>query len=281
MYWDDLSPQYGSVYYYRDILNNRFIVSFVEVENWNYGGSLTFEAILYLSGQIMYQYDVMDPGNDNLYENTVGIENATGTDGLQIVYNSVYVHDYLAVRIYTPVSWLYSDIHGGILAAGEDTVAVITFDATELEEDVYTGAIEITCNDPGESFISIPVTFNVGDQGCVYTPGDCNHNGAPLELSDVIAMIGMYRGTIDPYYTCSCPPHGSEFAPESDPNGNCIALELSDVVTEIGAYRGTTEASGCVDCPGLLRLGHEDEVRQLMVAPLKSKSKDGKGRIVD
>lgn len=85
---------------------------------------------------------------------------------------------------------------------------------------------------------------------CSYIPGDCDHNGIPLELSDVIAMIGMYRGTIDPAYTCDCPPHGSDFAPDADPNGNCIAFELGDVVTEIAAYRGTTEASGCEDCPG-------------------------------
>ena len=85
---------------------------------------------------------------------------------------------------------------------------------------------------------------------CSYTPGDCDHNGTPVELSDVIAMIGMYRGTVDPAYTCDCPPHGSNFAPEADPNGNCVAFELGDVVTEIAAYRGTGQASGCVDCPG-------------------------------
>ncbi len=89
--------------------------------------------------------------------------------------------------------------------------------------------------------------------GCDYIPGDCDHNGIPLELGDVIAMIGMYRGSVEPDYTCNCPPHGSDFAPEADPNGNCIAFELGDVVTEIGAYRGTTEASGCVDCPGSRR----------------------------
>lgn len=85
---------------------------------------------------------------------------------------------------------------------------------------------------------------------CIYFAGDCNHNGVPVELADVMAMIGMYRGAVDPYYTCDCPPHGSDFAPEADPNGNCIAYELGDAITEIGAYRGTVEPSGCEDCPG-------------------------------
>jgi hypothetical protein len=91
---------------------------------------------------------------------------------------------------------------------------------------------------------------------CVYLPGDCNHNGIALELGDVIAMIGMYRGSIGPYYICDCgvDPPGTQFAATADPNGNCVAFELGDVVTEIGAYRGSTTASGCQDCPGSLRL---------------------------
>ena len=89
-----------------------------------------------------------------------------------------------------------------------------------------------------------------GSPGCDYLAGDCNHNGVSLELADVVSMIGMYRGTVEPYYSCDCPPHGADFVPEADPSGNCVALELNDVVTEIGAYRGTGAASGCEDCPG-------------------------------
>ncbi len=82
-----------------------------------------------------------------------------------------------------------------------------------------------------------------------YTPGDCNGNGVALEMADVIAMIGMYRGNILPNYTCNCSPHGNFFAPYADPDGNCVAFELNDVVTEIGAYRGSAPVSGCADCP--------------------------------
>ena len=112
------------------------------------------------------------------------------------------------------------------------------------------------CSDEGGSSGYYEIMYSRGDvvagpcSECEYTPGDCNHNGVPLELSDVVTMIGMYRGTVVPAYTCDCPPNGSDFAPEADPNGNCVAFELADVVAEIGAYRGTTEASGCPDCPG-------------------------------
>ena len=83
-----------------------------------------------------------------------------------------------------------------------------------------------------------------------YIAGDCNHNGVPLQLADVTAMIGMYRGTSLPCYVCDCQPHGFAFAATADPNGNCVAFELGDVVTEIGAYRGLSTVSSCEDCPG-------------------------------
>ncbi len=87
---------------------------------------------------------------------------------------------------------------------------------------------------------------------CLYIPGDCDHNSFPIELTDVLAMIGFYRGNIEPDYLCGCgeDPIIHDFAATADPNGNCAPNELLDVVTEIAAYRGTMTASGCPDCPG-------------------------------
>lgn len=82
-----------------------------------------------------------------------------------------------------------------------------------------------------------------------YVAGDCDINGIPAELADVIAMIALYRGTLIPQITCECPPQSDEFIPYADPDGNCLPFELSDVVAMIGAYRGTFDALGCPDCP--------------------------------
>ncbi len=106
-----------------------------------------------------------------------------------------------------------------------------------------------------------------GGDDCQYVPGDPNCNTIPAELPDVIAMIGMYRGTVPHCYECDCPPHGN-FAPSADPNGNCISDELPDVVAMIGIYRGTVPIESCDDCPGqgLLAPGG-------IVPSLKSKAK--------
>lgn len=111
-------------------------------------------------------------------------------------------------------------------------------------------------------------------EGCEYVPGDCDHNTVPLEIVDILAMIGLYRGTISPIYTCACPPHGLEFVPEADPNGNCVAMELNDVIIEIGAYRGNVNVSSCADCPGTLRLGPDGAEGTQAVPSLKSKVKN-------
>ncbi len=163
VYWDDLNFETGgSAYFYTNNVDS-CIVAYVDVPHYYSEGSYTFEVIMLGTGNIVYQYQ--EATGPSVNQETIGIENAAGTVGLQVAYNSAYVHDFLAVKIYSPVGWLNSDTHSGVLESGEDIVAVITFDATELEEGVYTGAIEITCNDPGESFINIPVTFDVGGQG--------------------------------------------------------------------------------------------------------------------
>ncbi len=114
-------------------------------------------------------------------------------------------------------------------------------------------------------------------EGCEYVPGDCDHNSVPLELTDILAIIGMYRGQILPIYTCPCPPHGIEFLAEGDPNGNCTALELDDVVIEIGAYRGDVTVSGCEDCPGSIWLGPEGQESGEAAPSLKTRVKTGEG----
>ncbi len=92
-------------------------------------------------------------------------------------------------------------------------------------------------------------SFNLWPCTGAYIAGDCNTNGIPLELADVIAMIALYRGILIPQYRCECPPHSDEFVPNADPDGNCVPFELSDVVAIIAAYNGAIEPLGCPDCP--------------------------------
>ncbi|HEY3296999.1 MAG TPA: T9SS type A sorting domain-containing protein [bacterium] len=83
-FWDDLITNIsGTIYYYADAANQRFIVSWVDVPHYGMGGPNTFQVILYDSGTVVLQYaDLFDATSC-----TIGIENQTGTSALQLCYD--------------------------------------------------------------------------------------------------------------------------------------------------------------------------------------------------
>jgi hypothetical protein len=185
MLWDDLSPQNrGTVYYYHDTVNDRFVVSFSNVPFFSRGGDLYFEAILYPNGRILFEYATIDGGTRGLSELTIGIENSTGTDGLQVTFDAPYLHGDMAILFRPPSHWLGLSLRNGTIMPGNDTSVVVTFDATDLEEGAYTGHLELNSNDPDEGSIAIPVTFTVGGTG---TP---NIVQTPSSLSDTLYQGG-------------------------------------------------------------------------------------------
>jgi hypothetical protein len=87
-FWDDLVVGNAStVYWHND--GTRLIVQYDNVEHYFSGGPYTFQVILHQNGSIDYQYlSMADPKDDA----TIGIQNGTGTDGLQVAFNTAYVH---------------------------------------------------------------------------------------------------------------------------------------------------------------------------------------------
>ncbi len=173
-FWDDLNPGAGgSVYYYADVANQRFIVEWDAVYRYGTTTPETFQAILNADGSIVYQYKTM---NGSLNLSTIGIENAAGSDGLQTVFNAAYVHNNLAVLysfVPPPLPWLTIAPASGTLpghtAGGQITV---NFDATDLVEGVYTGNVVIGTNDPDHPQIIVPVTLTVSNTVGIGDPDD-------------------------------------------------------------------------------------------------------------
>ncbi len=161
-FWDDLNPlEGGSIRTYHDVANQRRIIQWTNVPLAGTGGAAkqTFQIILNADGTILTQYKTVNSPTSA----TVGIENATGSDGLQVVFNGAYLHNNLAIRFGTapPVTWLTVAPPAGSIAPGGNAVLDLDFDATGLALGQYEALLRITTNDPDETQLNVPVTLNV------------------------------------------------------------------------------------------------------------------------
>jgi len=206
VFFDDLDPeQYGTIYYYRDVANERFIVAYVDVA-FHYSttgtGSVNCEVIIYPDGTIICQYGVMDPGSDILTSSTIGIENSVGTDGLEVVYNAPYIHDNMAIK-FKAADWMSVSPGTGTVPPFGSVEISVDFNPGDLECGPYGGQLTINSNDPDTPEWIVPVTMNVVPLNlCIC--GDANGDEL-VNLLDITYLIDFkFKGGPEPEYpSCS------------------------------------------------------------------------------
>lgn len=101
-FWSNLTVNGGlsNMFWLNDSLNSRVIVQWNSVFRSGENFPNTFQVILYPDGRIDINYESMtSPNLSNPI--TVGIEDATATDGLQIAYNEPFVESNLSLRVTT------------------------------------------------------------------------------------------------------------------------------------------------------------------------------------
>ncbi|MBU1073787.1 S8 family serine peptidase, partial [bacterium] len=167
-YWDDLNPaSAGTVYYYADAANNRFIVEWDAVVHYGTSDPQTFQVILNGDQTIVFQYATTNGQS----ESTVGIEDGSGAVGLQVVFNAPYIHDGLATLfsfVPPPDPWLtVTPTSGTVPGLTTGTQLEVGFNATDLTEGTYTGHVTIGSNDPDNPQVFVPVTLVVSTSTAV------------------------------------------------------------------------------------------------------------------
>ncbi len=159
-FWDDLDGRtQGSVYYKLD--GNKFIIQFTNWQRYSGTGSLTFQVVLQSNDRIYFYYNNLV---GDLLSNTVGIENYNGTDGLQIVNNSVYLQNQLAVQISAEPEWLFADHFSGTIYNGNSAAIVLTMNTEDLELGEYSMDMVVTTNDPNMPEKTIPIRMTVTNE---------------------------------------------------------------------------------------------------------------------
>jgi hypothetical protein len=85
--WDDLSPNAGGTVHYQTsgpAGNQVFVAQWTNVPQYPASGSNTFEALLFeVDNHVEFRYGTLDAGLDGVADGRIGLENATGTDGIQ------------------------------------------------------------------------------------------------------------------------------------------------------------------------------------------------------
>ena len=229
LWWDDLDPRRGGhIYYYSDIANNRFVVSFEGTPNYystTGTGSLTFQAVLYPSGKILLQYGTMTPGvdADGLNGATIGIENSSGTDGLAVVYNAAYMHNNLAI-MFNAANWLTVTPAAGQIPPFSSTIVQVGMDATDLVDGIYNGKLTVQSNDPLTPSIDIPVNLTVAP---TYVCGDASGNGVVNALDVTYLINFLYK---------SGPAPNPPGAGDANGNGATNALDITYLINFL--YKG-------------------------------------------
>ncbi len=161
-FWDDLAPNLGgNVYVYSDAVSGKFIVEYNNVPRYNNTTSrVTFQIELQRSGSITYRYLRM-VGTMN--SATIGIENSTGTDGLQVVFNANYVKDSLAVKFQKEPEWLNVNRLSGTIAHGNSLSLILQFNTAELLAGNYRMEMKISSNDLSNPNVFVPIRLFVVD----------------------------------------------------------------------------------------------------------------------
>jgi len=156
-FWDDLHLRgEPRITYHADC--NRFVVQYSNVDRFASEADLTFQVILYPSGQIVLQYLSMAGTLDSA---TIGVQNSDKSIGLLVAYNESYVHDDFAVELAPIVSWATTDPASGILTPGGSEEITVDVGSTDLDEGDFEAQVSIRSNDPQRGQIVVPLTLHV------------------------------------------------------------------------------------------------------------------------
>lgn len=164
--WTDLEPQNGGSVHVAGFLD-AFVIQWTNTPVFAAAetGTVTFQMILFDNGNIDVYYADVDSASflDNA---TIGIENADGSDGAQVAFNTDYVKDGLALRFVKPAIALTPFIStvdplSGVVPAGGSRSLTVTLDATELNDGKYFDELVVSSNAPDKGNSTALFEFNV------------------------------------------------------------------------------------------------------------------------
>lgn len=220
-FWDDLDPEAGGSVYYKNtdsstIVQFDHVLQFGEISS----NDFTFQIVLSADGSICINYLKMYPGG--LTSATAGIENADGSEGLQIMCNESYIHDSLAVCFRKYTSWLVNPVTAGSVSPGDCGNHTLLLRSTGLPLGEYNQDLWITHNDPDRvSPLVIPCTLVVIDSTLPVISFAGTFRQVEENSDTVLIQMSLSRpDTVDiqvPFFIAGTALDGTDFSISSSP----------------------------------------------------------------
>lgn len=220
-FWDDLHLGSGVDKVFLRSDGTRCVVSWEAVGRFNDAASrMTFQAVLYPSGEIRFQYRTMTGTTTSA---TAGIQDSTRTVGLTVAFNQPYVKDELAVRFVPLRQWLEILPTEGFVPPGGRQAVELRMDASGLASGDYGARARFITNDPDAQDTSVVVRLAVtGAPHLVLTPAALDFGAHFLGAHDTLSLTLANDG-VDP-------------------------LEVAAITTDRGAFR--VNSTGFTLLPG-------------------------------
>ncbi|MAE87394.1 MAG: hypothetical protein CMB80_31965 [Flammeovirgaceae bacterium] len=214
-FWKDLAPQNGGSVYV-SVEDNKAIIQYSNVPDYDNTGTYTFQVVIYQSGDILFYYNSL---LGNVTDATVGLENPFGNTGLQVAFNTEYLESEMAISFSYPTPQINPELTKGTLAPGDSVSISFEFNAQDYLGGSYEEFISIVCNDTVNSFSSFPFTVNISGTSLISAFADTlafdttyinqtttknmwfrNDSVGVMEIQDVLSSNDDFKMLFPSYY---------------------------------------------------------------------------------
>ncbi|MFN8589390.1 MAG: S8 family serine peptidase [Candidatus Eisenbacteria bacterium] len=253
--WDDLNFGATTRRAFAHSDGSRFVVTWLDVPRYSDPASTqTFQAILWPSGEIRFQYRSGTGVRNNC---TVGMQDTTRTQGLTVSFNQDYVRDSLAVRIVPLRQWLTAQPDSGFLAPGARASVRVRMDASGLPTGDYAGAVHVRTNDPVRPDLAVAAAMHVtGAPDAVFGPAALDFGDVYVGVAETL-LVRIENSGVDVLHLLwksDDAPFTLGFAPVTLLPGEVVTLPVEFRPTVAATYERTLQVACDDPDQGLLRV---------------------------
>jgi len=161
-FWSNLALDSVSRVQYRS-MSDRFVVQYTNVYRSGVFGAkqrATFQIVLFSTGEINFVYQTIGYTSPS---HSVGIQDATGENGLNISYNSGAIGSNQTIRLVPATAWMGTSVDAVSLAANGSGAFDLVLYPSSVSYGDYQHPLLLRDASTGEVLFTLPVTLAVAD----------------------------------------------------------------------------------------------------------------------